>query len=216
MACSAPKELRIFRRQSPVRVLGPYQRAVIWVQGCEWACPGCIVPESWPVGAGETLPIEELGSWILAQSDIEGITLSGGEPLLQAPALIALIDQVRKVRDLGVMCYTGYTLQGLKRRGTAAQKELLNRIDLLVDGPYQAAQHDNLLWRGSRNQTLQPLTSRYQAYLEDYLRDGDRSAGLEFFTSTDQEVSFTGVPERANFRQQFETALRAKGIVVKV
>lgn len=87
MECSAPKELRIFCRQSPVRVLGPYQRAVIWVQSCEWPCPGCIVPESWPVGAGETFPIEELVRWILAQLDIEGITLSGGEPLLQAPAL---------------------------------------------------------------------------------------------------------------------------------
>ena len=212
----APKELRIFRRQSPVRVLGPYQRAVIWVQGCEWACPGCIVPESWPAQGGEVVSIEALVSWILAQSNIEGITLSGGEPMLQASALVTLIDQVRKVRDLGVMCYTGYTLQGLQRQGTAAQQELLNCIDLLVDGPYQATQHDNLLWRGSRNQKLQLLTSRYQSCLEQSLEEGDRSAGLEFFTSTDQEVSFTGVPEKADFRQQFEAALQAKGILVKV
>ena len=85
-----------------------------------------------------------------------------------------------------------------------------------MDGPYQATQHDNLLWRGSRNQSLQLLTSRYQSCLESSLQDGDRSAGLEFFTSTDQEVSFTGVPEKADFRQQFEAALQAKGILVKV
>jgi len=216
MESRTPKELRIFRRQSPVKVLGPYQRAVIWVQGCGWACPGCIVPESWPTKGGEALSIKELVSWILAQSEIEGITLSGGEPMLQAPALISLIDQVRQERDLGVMCYTGYILQGLQSNGTAAQQELLDRLDLLVDGLYQADQHDNLLWRGSRNQGLQLLTSRYQSYLEQYLKEGDRSAGLEFFTSTNQEVSFTGVPERVGFRQQFEAALKAKGILVKV
>ena len=216
MECSAPKELRIFRRQSPVRVLGPYQRAVIWVQGCEWACPGCIVPESWPTTAGEVVSLKYLVSWVLAQSDIEGITLSGGEPLLQAPALIELIDQLRRERDLGVVCYTGYRLKDLQRRGTEAQKQLLSRIDLLIDGRYQAAQHDNLLWRGSRNQQLQLLTPRYAADLEQYLQEGDRSAGLEFLTSSEQEITFTGVPERANFRQQFEAALQAKGISVSV
>jgi anaerobic ribonucleoside-triphosphate reductase activating protein len=216
MTSETPKELRIFRRQSPVRVLGPYQRAVIWVQGCGWACAGCIVPESWSMKGGEALSIEELMSWILCQSDIEGITLSGGEPLLQAPALIELIDQLRRERDLGVVCYTGYRLKDLQQRGTEAQRQLLSRIDLLIDGRYQAAQHDNLLWRGSRNQQLQLLTPRYTADLEQYLQEGDHSAGLEFLTSTEQEITFTGVPERANFRQQFEAALQVKGILVRV
>jgi anaerobic ribonucleoside-triphosphate reductase activating protein len=162
------------------------------------------------------LSIDALASWILLQPEIEGITLSGGEPMLQAPALIHLINQVRQVRDLGVMCYTGYTLQGLQGDGTAAQKELLSCLDLLVDGLYQADQHGNLLWRASHNQKLQLLTPRYQSYLEQYLKEGDRSAGLEFSTSTDKEVSFTGVPEKVNFRPQFEAALRAKGISVGV
>ncbi|NEQ18844.1 MAG: radical SAM protein [Microcoleus sp. SIO2G3] len=43
------KILRLFSRQSPVSVLGPGQRAVIWVQGCRFACKNCIVPESWPL-----------------------------------------------------------------------------------------------------------------------------------------------------------------------
>jgi anaerobic ribonucleoside-triphosphate reductase activating protein len=160
--------------------------------------------------------LDELVSWTLAQGDIEGITLSGGEPMLQAPAVVEFIDLLRQQRDLGVVCYTGYTWQVLQDQGTKAQKQLLERVDLLIDGLYQREQHDNLLWRGSRNQTLQLLTSRYQSYLENYLQDGDRSAGLEFFTSTDQEVLFTGVPEKADFRQQFEAALRAKGIFVGV
>jgi anaerobic ribonucleoside-triphosphate reductase activating protein len=216
MESETPKELRIFRRQSPVQVLGPHQRAVVWVQGCRWACQGCIVPESWSAKGGEVITLGELARWTLAQPDIEGITLSGGEPMLQASALVEFIDLIRQDRDLGVMCYTGYTLQGLQNNGTKAQRELLRRLDLLVDGLYQADQHDNLLWRGSRNQRLQLLTSRYQSYLEDYLQDGDRSAGLEFFTGNDQEVSFTGVPEKVDFRQQFEAALRARGISVGV
>jgi anaerobic ribonucleoside-triphosphate reductase activating protein len=56
---SSQNYLPIFRRQSPVMVLGPHKRAVIWVQGCKFACSGCLVPESWDETAGETISLTE-------------------------------------------------------------------------------------------------------------------------------------------------------------
>ena len=208
--------LQIFRRESPVQVLGPGQRAVIWVQGCPFACAGCIVPESWNARGGETLPISELAAWILAQPNIEGITFSGGEPMMQAEPLIQLIDTVQQQRDLGVMCYTGYRLETLQQQGSDAQRQLLQRIDLLVDGQYRQEDHDNLLWRGSRNQRLLLLTSRYQATLEQQVAEGDRTAGLTFMSATTGEVYFTGVPPIAGFRQQFESEMQQRGIRIRV
>jgi len=205
-------QIKIFDRRSPVRVLGPYARAVIWVQGCDFGCKGCIVPESWYKNAAEDVDITELAAWILNQVDIEGITLSGGEPMLQADALSILIDQIRKVRDFGVMCYTGYRLEYLEAQGNISQKGLLSKIDLLVDGVYQESQHADLLWRGSHNQRLIPLTDRYIHLLESR---SDQSAGIEFFLNEVGEVAFSGVPAQRNFRQGFENRMLQRSVVIK-
>ena len=100
---------------------------------------------------------------IIANYDVEGVTYSGGEPMAQAEALSRLTDMVRKSRDLGVVCYSGYTWEYLRSRGTADQQELLSRVDLLIDGVYLEGRHADLLWRGSANQRLLPLTARYLA-----------------------------------------------------
>jgi anaerobic ribonucleoside-triphosphate reductase activating protein len=206
-----PNKLRIFERRSPVKVLGPYARAVIWVQGCDFGCRGCIVPESWEQDSGEEVDISELVAWVLSQPNIEGVTLSGGEPMLQAEALSTLIDQIREVRNLGVMCYTGYRIEYLKSQGDIAQKLLLTKIDLLVDGIYQENLQDDLLWRGSNNQRLLLLSDRYRDFLQS---QSDRSAGLEFFLNETGEVGFSGVPTQPNFRQEFESRMSQRSVIV--
>ena len=211
------KTLRIFRTFSPVKVLGPGKRAVIWVQGCSFACPGCIVPESWSAEGGEEVTITELVNWILLQEDIEGITLSGGEPLQQSAGLISLIEQIREVKDLGIMCFTGYKLGYLREKGSAEQKQLLGLIDLLVDGTYIEAQHGDLRWRGSQNQRLLSLTTRYRDIIEELANspEQDITAGLELGVENDTEVYYTGVPNQPGFRAKFESQLRQRGIILK-
>ncbi|MFB2895245.1 4Fe-4S single cluster domain-containing protein [Aerosakkonemataceae cyanobacterium BLCC-F50] len=210
---SSQNYLRIFRRQSPVMVLGPDKRAVIWVQGCKFACSGCLVPESWDETGGETISITELTNWILAQPDIEGITISGGEPMLQAAALVNLIDKIRESKNLGVMCYTSYRWEQLQQ-GTAAQKLLLDRIDLLVDGLYIESLHGDLLWRGSSNQRLLLLSDRYEQILAVELGKGDRSAGLEFGIDVTGAFYFTGVPALKGFREEFASRMQQRGIML--
>jgi anaerobic ribonucleoside-triphosphate reductase activating protein len=204
--------LRIFHKQAPVKVLGPYQRAVIWLQGCNWGCHGCIVPESWSLEGGELITISELRDWILAQDTIEGVTFSGGEPMLQAEGLLNLIEEIQNQRDLGIVCYTGYTLEYLQNKGSVSQQKLFTKIDLLIDGLYQESNHGDLLWRGSSNQRLFLLSSRYQIIIQEYLKGGESSAGLEFQTDINGELSFVGVPNLPNFRQQFEQKMHSLGV----
>lgn len=205
--------LRIFHKQAPVCVLGPGKRAVIWVQGCSFACPGCIVPESWNTEGGETIDIDTLSQWVLNQTDLDGVTLSGGEPMLQAAALVNLIDRLQSQSDLGVVCYTGYTWETLQKHGTPEQLALLSRIDLLIDGRFLEEQQADLRWRGSANQRLLPLSDRYQHDLPQTPQN-DRSAGLEFGLDESGTLFFSGVPPQANFRERFEAGLRQRGITL--
>ena len=202
--------LRIFRRQDRTAVLGPGKRAVIWVQGCPFGCPGCIVPESWAEDGGQAYGVEELAAWLLALDGIEGLTLSGGEPMKQPAALCALIDMVRARRDLGVLCYTGYRLGDLQHRGSEWQRALLERIDLLIDGPYIQSRHADLPWRGSDNQRLLDLSGRYSAKLANLDIHG---SGLELAIDT-EGMFFTGVPPQPGFRESLEARLSARGILL--
>lgn len=70
---------------------GPGQRAVIWVQGCTLGCPGCWNPLSHRRSTGTEWGIEELAGWlksVRSRIEISGVTISGGEPLEQAPGLV--------------------------------------------------------------------------------------------------------------------------------
>ena len=206
--------LHLFSRQSPVSVLGPGQRAVIWVQGCRFACKNCIVPESWDESAGERVTVAQIADWVLAQPGIEGMTFSGGEPMLQAQALAELVDLVRAKADLGVVCYTGYRLEQLQQYGTPEQQDLLQRTDLLIDGVYTEEKHADLLWRGSANQRLLLMTERYQSFILAQLAQGERSVGLEFFMESTGEIQFVGVPKEPGFRQEFESRMLNRGLIM--
>jgi len=206
--------LRIFRREAPVTVLGPGRRAVIWVQGCPFACRNCIVPESWEAEGGERVSVAELVSWVLEQSDIEGLTISGGEPMAQAAALTQLVCQVAAQRDLSVVCYTGYTHEHLCRHGTPEQQLLLQHIDLLIDGVYLEQRHADLLWRGSANQRLICLSERYRELVATQTAETDRSAGIEFFRNAQGAIAFAGVPKEAGFREEFARRMAQFGIAL--
>ena len=204
-------KLRIFDRRVPVSVLGPYQRAVVWVQGCPFSCPNCIVPESWSQDGGEEVLVSELVHWLLSNEYIEGVTFSGGEPMLQASAISQIITLLKSKRDIGIMCYTGFRFERLTTTGTKDQRTLLGLIDLLVDGTYEEKQHKDLLWRGSANQRILLLTNRYKSYMTDKI---DRSAGLEFFVRESSQMGFSGVPNQPNFRQEFESRMLEHSVIV--
>jgi anaerobic ribonucleoside-triphosphate reductase activating protein len=85
-----------------------------------------------------------------------GITFSGGEPFCQAEAFSALADEIKK-RNLDIVTFTGYTLEELREMAKTdkAVGDLLDKTDLLIDGPFINAEKDlTLQFRGSRNQRI--------------------------------------------------------------
>jgi anaerobic ribonucleoside-triphosphate reductase activating protein len=133
----------------------------------------------------------------------------------QAAALTLIIKAVRSKKELGVMCYTGYTYEYLIRSGNAEQKGLLATVDLLIDGPYIAAKHANLRWRGSSNQRLIALTDRYRDTVEAIEGGQDISAGLQFSIDADGSLVYIGVPPVQGFEAEFEWQLQKRGIRLK-
>lgn len=180
-------QLRIHATEKNVKVLGPGSRFVIWVQGCHRRCPGCMSPETWALNGGEIISTQLLSKEIL-QSGCNGITISGGEPFLQAKALAELIHLVRKCRDIGVIVYTGNVIDDLKESSDA--RLLLEVSDLLIDGAYIEEQRDGKNLRGSANQRAIALTSRYEKEAELI---GTGSAEIEFFFH-DGVTRIVGVP----------------------
>jgi anaerobic ribonucleoside-triphosphate reductase activating protein len=188
--------LRISRLIDRTAALGPGERAVVVVQGCHLRCRGCISSATHALDGGTVMSVEAIGRR-LAGLEVDGVTFSGGEPFLQAAAISSLIDLLRRERPgLSTMSYSGYRLEWLRSKGSRAQHQLLERLDLLVDGPYVRRQHAALRWRGSHNQRLHALTPRHRREVED---GKDSSAGVEIKVDDSLELDWVGVPPVPDF-----------------
>ena len=136
-------------------VNGPGVRYVLFVQGCSHHCPGCQNPETHDISEGVEMEVEEVVSDILATRYLDGLTLSGGDPLFQPEASFEIAKRVKE-SGLDIWMYTGWTFEQIMD-GKAGQKakEVLSFIDVLVDGPYvEALRSEDVIWRGSTNQHL--------------------------------------------------------------
>ncbi len=153
------------------RANGPGVRAVVWVQGCTLGCPGCFNPETHSQEGGYLVRVDDLADRIVALAragGVEGVSVSGGEPLQQRGALLALLHRVRRETALSVVLFTGYTRAEIE--GMAEADELLDSVDVLVAGRYDVTRRiaAPLDLRGSANQSVELLTGRYT--LEDLRR----------------------------------------------
>ncbi|NJL61717.1 MAG: radical SAM protein [Methylacidiphilales bacterium] len=131
-----PGYLNIMGYVDASEVNGPGSRAVIWVQGCIRECPGCFNPDSWDFEINQLISIDKLVEKILADPRNQGVTFSGGEPFWQAPALGKLARQL-KAAGLNIMSFSGFTLEQLQSDyAPAGAKDLLEQLDILIDGAY--------------------------------------------------------------------------------
>ena len=133
---------------------GPGLRTAIFAQGCPRRCEGCHNPESWAFGTGTDMTVQDLFWRVKKNPLVRGLTLSGGEPMMQ-PEPLYLIAKAAKEKDMNVWCYTGFTLEELLRENRADRMRLLSAVDVLVDGPFRSHERSlDLLYRGSKNQRL--------------------------------------------------------------
>ena len=185
--------LRIYGFASESFVDGPGIRVVVFVQGCDNACPGCHNPDSWDIAGGEEYTVRDVvkkikkaskggrSSAVLSSmaravaSDVSvsngpdtpdsvnkkapsqkvrGVTFSGGEPFLQAGALVKLGQAVKRM-GLDIATYTGHLYEELALSPDKDIKALLDITDYLIDGPYIQEKRDiGLKFRGSANQRI--------------------------------------------------------------
>ena len=132
---------------------GPGIRTTVFGQGCPHHCPGCHNPETWEFGCGTEVLEEAVVEMVKANPLCRGVTFSGGEPFAQAGEF-AKLGRLLKAEGYEVASYSGYTFEQLLQ-GTAEQRELLETVDVLIDGPFvQAERSLELNFRGSRNQRI--------------------------------------------------------------
>ena len=133
-------------------------RFAIFMQGCQRNCAGCHNPETHDLNGGRLVDTQEIISAIKKNPLLDGITLTGGEPLLQIDAANELALAAKNL-GLSVWCYTGYTFEELPPEVST----LLENIDVLVDGAFILSLRDlDLQFRGSRNQRIIDLKETRQ------------------------------------------------------
>jgi anaerobic ribonucleoside-triphosphate reductase activating protein len=141
---------------------GPYTRCCIWFQGCNINCRGCCNKNLQPLVPNHIVTLKELIDIVKEAKDkfdIEGITLSGGEPSLQT-GLKYFNNEIHKL-GLGIIMFSG-------KSKTYLDKSLVASVDLLIDGPFIENKLDgNRVLLGSINKNLTFITDRYKS-AEDY------------------------------------------------
>ena len=132
---------------------GPGIRTTVFSQGCPHRCEGCHNPQTWEFGCGTAVEEVQVLEIVKSNPLCRGVTFSGGEPFAQAEGFAKLAAMLKE-NGYEVASYTGYTFEQLLQ-GTPAQKKLLESVDVLIDGPFIAAEKSlSLSFRGSRNQRI--------------------------------------------------------------
>jgi anaerobic ribonucleoside-triphosphate reductase activating protein len=142
-------------------------RCSLYVSGCLFKCEGCFNEAAWSFRYG-TPYSQELEAVILgdlAHPAVQGLSLLGGEPFLNTGVCLQLVSAVREefggAKD--VWAWSGYTFEQLCTE-SEDKRELLHSVDVLVDGPYLAAERDlTLRFRGSRNQRVLDVQASLEA-----------------------------------------------------
>jgi len=187
---------------SNTKVLGPGNRFGIWVQGCNRRCKGCLAKEWLQHIPNQVVTVTDLTQIILNIPELQGLTISGGEPMLQAAALLKLVLAVKEKKDLDIICYTGYTYGELIQSPPSGEVlDFLKTIDVLIDGEYIETLNNNMGLLGSTNQQVHHFTNRLTDY--DFINP-PRKVEIHI---EDGEIFLVGVPTK-EMNTAFEQSIR--------
>lgn len=142
---------------------GPGIRLSVFVSGCTNHCKGCFQPETWDFNYGNpfTLKLEDELMQELGKAQYDGITILGGEPfeIVNQLGLAPFIKRIKKeLPDKTIWMYSGCLYEDMLSKGKKhceVTDEILNNIDVLVDGAFILEQKDiRLAYKGSKNQRI--------------------------------------------------------------
>lgn len=137
--------MRIAGVNSCSLVNGEGIRYVVFLQGCANHCNGCQNPDTWDFGGGEVWTPEDLAEDIRRHKYIDGITLSGGDPMYQKESCVELL---RLLPEMNVWVYTGFEWEEI------ADTELAQMADVVVTGPFVEELKCEGKMYGSSNQEI--------------------------------------------------------------
>jgi len=206
--------LLLSRAHHPVTVLGYGRRVGIWTQGCRIRCAGCVSRDTWAADPQAAVDDTELLDWIrsLPEDEVDGITISGGEPFDQPAALEHLLDGLlswrrQRTRPADLLCYSGYPLRRLRAR----HGPILNRLDVLIPEPFRAANTTAPPMRGSSNQPMVLLTPlAEERYGASFALDVDKVPRLQ--VEVDNEaIWYIGVP-RPGDMDRLQELMERRGV----
>ncbi len=149
-------KIRIAGKTSESIVDGPGIRYTLYVQGCPHHCEGCHNPQTHDFSGGYDEDTDKILEEILENPLLDGVTFSGGEPFCHAKTL-ALLGEKIKSAGLGIMAYSGYTIEYLIAHANDENGylELLSVLDYLIDGPFVLSLKSyEARFRGSTNQRI--------------------------------------------------------------
>ena len=165
-------------------VNGPGNRFVLWTQGCTKKCKNCFNPLTWDKN-GKEYSVLELFE-IIKRSNVDGITLTGGDPLEQPDELLSLLLLLEGLNlSKGIILFTGFTIEEIERIGNSTL-ECLRYVDLLIDGRYIDELYINDGLRGSSNQNFY--------YFSDKLKEEEIKIDHEIEIGFNNGLFVTGFP----------------------
>ncbi len=163
---------------------GPGARACLWLQGCTINCPGCFNPET-HASSNTTVAVSEVLGWLKVLDDIEGLTISGGEPLQQMDGVISLCSEIRLNTTLSTIVFTGYRYDeavNLPRFGL-----LTKHIDVLIAGPFDAKAERSTGFGNAGYKTSHFFSNRFTQ------SDLDATPVSEVIIGSNGELTMTGI-----------------------
>jgi anaerobic ribonucleoside-triphosphate reductase activating protein len=132
------------------KVNGPGNRFVLWTQGCSKGCSECFNPETWSKNIYKELSPTQIFE-LVKNFEVEGVTISGGDPLEQEEELLELLMLLSTMRlRKGIILFTGFSRNEI--RENPIREKCLSYIDVLIDGRYEKNLKVDFSLRGSSNQ----------------------------------------------------------------
>ncbi len=194
----------------PVKTLGPGLRIGIWFSGCSRDCPGCISPEMQrrqPSQCILTAKLIDMIRSIAQQRQVDGFTISGGEPFEQPQALGVLLDALSEL-SADILVYSGYQKAQLEELG---YEHILSKIGILIDGPYVEKKNQNSFLKGSTNQQIHILKPNLHQIYDDFLANGVNK--VQLFKSKTGFVT-VGIT-KPGFFADLSSHLKEKGVEIQ-
>lgn len=193
----------------PIESLGPGKRIAIWLVGCHRGCKGCSNPELWSTEGRVDVPVSAVLQTIMdihRENQIDGFTITGGEPMEQAEELLTLILGLQRISK-DILVFSGYRIEELLEH-KGASSEILRNIAILVDGAYCEELNEQLPLRGSSNQRVLLLDTDFAEPYADYLRQEHSPTQNMYFDGVTTSVGI----HRKDFRDELKQKLQEYGI----